>query len=153
MTLMCNPLMGHISAMYSLTTGGSSFGSRFDFNAYSYQSDLSVGCEIWRSDYSSTAKPASSPPKSSKTTEAPDLGEKQSEKPIVVHISSEDDESVEVEPVFSTFKASTSLYSKSLNFLWEGRFQEVLVSAGVGLSFASRTPEFSKLGVSFQYSS
>jgi distribution and morphology protein 10 len=49
MTLISNPLMGHISASYALrTTAASSFASRFDFNVYSYLSDLSIGCEIWR---------------------------------------------------------------------------------------------------------
>lgn len=141
MTLMCNPLMGHISAMYSLTTGESSFGSRFDFNAYSYVSELSIGCELWRSAQSST---------STSSNLSTDMIESKS-------ISSEGSDSEadvqEPAPVFSTFKASTSLRAKSLNLLWEGRFQEVLVSAGVGLSLASRTPEFSKLGVSLQYSS
>lgn len=49
MSLLCNPLMGQISTMYSLATRASSFGSRFDFNIYSYESDLSIGCELWRS--------------------------------------------------------------------------------------------------------
>lgn len=48
MTLMCNPLMGHIAAMYSLSAGQYAFGSRFEFNAYSYESDLSVGYEVFR---------------------------------------------------------------------------------------------------------
>lgn len=49
MTLMSNPLMGHISATYALrTTTASAFASRFDFNVYSYLSELSIGCEIWR---------------------------------------------------------------------------------------------------------
>lgn len=118
MTLMCNPLMGHISAMYSLTAGESSFGSRFEFNAYSYQSDLSVGCELWRSQ-----------------------------------VKNDSQISTDRAPVFSAFKASSSLHGRSLNLLWEGRFKELLVSAGFGLSFASRTPECSQIGISFQYSS
>lgn len=48
MTLMANPLMGHISSTYALrTTTASAFASRFDFNVYSYLSELSIGCEIW----------------------------------------------------------------------------------------------------------
>lgn len=111
MALMCNPLIGHISAMYSLKTNLASFGSQFEFNAYSYESDLSVGCELWRS-----------------------------EKPGEL-------------AVFRTIKTSGSLARRSLNILWEGRFKELLVSAGVGFSFASRIPECSTIGVSFQYSS
>lgn len=49
LTVLSNPLMGHISATYAVrTTALSSFASRFDFNVYSYTSDLSLGCEIWR---------------------------------------------------------------------------------------------------------
>lgn len=103
--------MGHIAAMYSLTTGDASFGSRFEFNAYSYESDLSVGCELWRS------------------------------------------QNTEISPVFGVFKASSSFHKRSLNLLWEGRFKDLLVSAGVGLSLASQVPACSKIGVSFQYSS
>jgi distribution and morphology protein 10 len=49
LTVMCNPIMGHISATYSLrTTAASAFATKYDFNVYSYVSDLSLGCEIWR---------------------------------------------------------------------------------------------------------
>lgn len=131
---MCNPLMGHISAMYSLTTGGTSFGSRFDFNGYSYVSELSIGCELWRSGETSDETSVKSNNEDEENSVKGDVEETHG-------------------PVFSSFKASTSLHAKSLKLLWEGRFKEVLVSAGVGLSFASRTPEFSQLGVSLQYSS
>lgn len=49
MSLLCNPLMGQISSTYSLSTRTLSLGSRFDFNIYSYESDLSIGWEFWRS--------------------------------------------------------------------------------------------------------
>lgn len=114
MALMCNPLMGHLAAMYSLTAGGHSFGSRIEFNVYSYESDLSVGCELWRSQ----------------------------------------EKEEETTPIFSTIKASTSLKTRSLNMLWEGRFKDLLVSTGVGLTaLPSQTLELSQLGVSIQYSS
>ncbi|RPB11732.1 hypothetical protein P167DRAFT_488807 [Morchella conica CCBAS932] len=49
MTLTLNPLMGHLSATYAIRAGTSAaFCSRFEFNMYSYESDLSVGCELWR---------------------------------------------------------------------------------------------------------
>lgn len=151
MTLMCNPLMGHISAMYSLTTGGSSFGSRFDFNVYSYESELSMGCELWRSDFSGKSMPSLL---TNITAPTPTVErEKRVGNTLIQQSTAEEEVEEEQGPVFSTFKVSTSLYAKSLNFLWEGRFKEVLVSAGVGLSFAFKTPEFSKLGVSLQYSS
>jgi len=49
MTLTLNPLMGHLSATYALLAGKSaSFASRFEFNMYSYESDIVLGCELWR---------------------------------------------------------------------------------------------------------
>uniref|UniRef100_A0A060SYQ1 Mitochondrial distribution and morphology protein 10 n=1 Tax=Blastobotrys adeninivorans TaxID=409370 RepID=A0A060SYQ1_BLAAD len=66
LTLMSNPIMGHVSASYALRTSTAlSFASRFDFNVYSYLSDLSLGCEVWKkkndapgSEYSSVLKAA-----------------------------------------------------------------------------------------------
>lgn len=49
LTILSNPLMGHLSASYAVKTAYSTFASRFDFNVYSYLSDLSLGCELWRS--------------------------------------------------------------------------------------------------------
>ncbi|KAG0125335.1 hypothetical protein HOY82DRAFT_493051 [Tuber indicum] len=49
MTLTLTPLMGSLSATYAIKAGeAASFCSRFDFNMYSYESDLSLGCEVWR---------------------------------------------------------------------------------------------------------
>ncbi|TGZ85134.1 hypothetical protein EX30DRAFT_357091 [Ascodesmis nigricans] len=48
MTVTLNPLMGHISATYAVRAGESAaFASRFEFNIYSYESDVVVGCELW----------------------------------------------------------------------------------------------------------
>ncbi|SCU96608.1 LAMI_0F07118g1_1 [Lachancea mirantina] len=49
LTLSWNPLFGHISSTYSVKTGyGTSFCSKYDFNLYSIDSNLSFGCEVWR---------------------------------------------------------------------------------------------------------
>ncbi|KAA8897765.1 mitochondrial distribution and morphology protein 10 [Sphaerosporella brunnea] len=49
MTLTLNPLMGHLSATYAVKAGKSlSLASRFEFNMYSYESDIVMGCEMWR---------------------------------------------------------------------------------------------------------
>lgn len=43
--------MGSLSATYAIKAGSSAaFCSRFDFNMYSYESDVSLGCELWRKD-------------------------------------------------------------------------------------------------------
>ncbi|KAK9477977.1 hypothetical protein V1514DRAFT_320568 [Lipomyces japonicus] len=50
-TLTCNPVTAHVSAAYAVRAAatGTAFASRLEFNGYSYESDLTVGCELWRS--------------------------------------------------------------------------------------------------------
>ena len=49
MTLTVNPLMGNLSSTYAVKAGRNlALCSRFDFNFYSYESGLKVGCELWR---------------------------------------------------------------------------------------------------------
>jgi len=49
MTLTLNPLMGHLSATYAVRAGESAaFASRFEFNMFSYESDIVLGAEVWR---------------------------------------------------------------------------------------------------------
>ncbi|KFY20433.1 hypothetical protein V493_07680, partial [Pseudogymnoascus sp. VKM F-4281 (FW-2241)] len=48
-TLTLNPLMGSFSATYAVKAGEDlALCSRFEFNAYSYESELVLGCELWR---------------------------------------------------------------------------------------------------------
>ncbi|KXS22011.1 hypothetical protein M427DRAFT_26688 [Gonapodya prolifera JEL478] len=45
-TLTLNPMMGHLSFSYTSTVAhGADVSARYDFNAYSYESDLAVGVE------------------------------------------------------------------------------------------------------------
>lgn len=49
MTLTLNPLMGNLSSTYSVRASERlALSSRFDFNVYSYESELRVGLELWR---------------------------------------------------------------------------------------------------------
>lgn len=49
MTLTLNPLMGSLSTTYSVRASRLlALSSRFDFNVYSYESELVVGMELWR---------------------------------------------------------------------------------------------------------
>lgn len=48
MTLACNPILGHVSSTYNVKTSVSStVSSRYDFNWFSYASNLSVGFELY----------------------------------------------------------------------------------------------------------
>lgn len=47
-TLSLNPLIGLLSSTYTVKTSlNSTFCSKYDFNIYSYESNLSLGCELW----------------------------------------------------------------------------------------------------------
>lgn len=51
LTFVTNPIVGTISVAYALKpTRLSAFSSRFLFNFYSYDSDLTLGCELWRNE-------------------------------------------------------------------------------------------------------
>jgi distribution and morphology protein 10 len=48
-TITINPLMGNISWSYAVMAGKyCSLASRMDFNVYSYESDWTIGLELWR---------------------------------------------------------------------------------------------------------
>lgn len=48
MTLACNPILGHVSSTYNVKTSVSStVCSKYDFNWFSYASNLSVGFELY----------------------------------------------------------------------------------------------------------
>ncbi|KZL67786.1 mitochondrial inheritance component mdm10 [Colletotrichum incanum] len=58
-TLTLNPLMGSISASYAVVAGKHcSLATRMDFNVYSYESDWSVGMELWRKNLTRNIEPA-----------------------------------------------------------------------------------------------
>ena len=51
-TLTLNPLMGSIRASYSVMAGRHcSLATMLDFNVYSYESNWSVGVELWRKEF------------------------------------------------------------------------------------------------------
>lgn len=54
MTLACNPIVGHISSTYTVRTSvASSFCSKYNFNVYSYASNLYLGFELFNSSKNS----------------------------------------------------------------------------------------------------
>ncbi|BAP70346.1 hypothetical protein KMAR_20334 [Kluyveromyces marxianus] len=48
-TLSLNPLYGHVSSTYSIKTHENlTFSTKYDFNIYSIQSNLTLGMELWK---------------------------------------------------------------------------------------------------------
>lgn len=127
MTLAANPILGHISSTYTVKTSvGSTVSSRYDFNCFSYASNLIVGFEFFRPPYGLPArKPRST----------------------AFH-------SLISDTVFgSVFKCAADLNARSIRCLWEGRCNNFLVSAGVKMGVCPETlrPEVGRIGVNFAY--
>mmetsp|Transcript_2413 Transcript_2413/g.2688 ORF Transcript_2413/g.2688 Transcript_2413/m.2688 type:complete len:475 (+) Transcript_2413:36-1460(+) len=63
MTLACNPILGHISSAYTVKTSvASTFCSKYDFNVFSYASNLSLGFEIYNYSGNNTVNTTAAPP-------------------------------------------------------------------------------------------
>lgn len=63
MTLTLNPLMGNLSSTYSVVASRAlTLSSCFDFNFYSYESELKVGMELWRKKRVSASSSSLLPP-------------------------------------------------------------------------------------------
>ena len=127
MTLTLNPLMGNLSSTYAVKASPSlALCSRFDFNVYSYESDLQLGMELWRRrrknddlDWVHTK-----------------LGTKRKE----------DD------GVAGVLKARVD-QDWGIGVLWEGRLKDLLYTCGVTVDFRHRDSPFRAVGLELQYSS
>ncbi|KAF3930588.1 hypothetical protein ABW19_dt0204549 [Dactylella cylindrospora] len=135
MTLTVNPVMGHFQASYAIKAGkGAVFCSRYDFNIYSYESDLVLGCEIWRKK-----EPAIGV---SETVNGEESLQPESF-PIKVG---------EDEPITSVLKARVT-QNFNIGLLWEGRFKQLLFSIGSNIDLKRREQPFRTVGVEIQYNS
>lgn len=133
MTLACNPLLGHISSTYSVKTSmNSTFGSRYEFNVYSYSSNLSFGCEIWKSS---------------------------GKLPWQLHKHPENSAIEAFEGLVrdmdytGVVKLSTSLNDRHVKFMWEGKLSDFLIAAGSEVYLGGQVPKVGKCGLQIQYSS
>lgn len=127
MTLTLNPLMGNISSTYAVKAGRNiALCSQFDFNFYSYESDLRLGCEVWRKK------------------EQPDTRwvEKML-RPGWKQVPAEDR---------GVLKLRWD-QNWQVGVLWEGRLREIMCSLGVSLDLQKREQIFRAVGVELQYSS
>ncbi|KAF2718119.1 hypothetical protein K431DRAFT_349019 [Polychaeton citri CBS 116435] len=128
MTLTLNPLMGNLSSTYAVKAGANlALCSRFDFNFYSYESDVVVGMELWR------------------RRQAP------ADVAWAKRLIREGWQPAS-EEVDGVLKARIDQNGRA-GILWEARIQELLVSAGAGLDFRQRDRLVGSLGVEISYSS
>jgi mitochondrial distribution and morphology protein 10 len=136
-TLTLNPLMGNLSITYAVKAGKNlSLCSKFDFNVYSYESDLVLGCELWRMK----AK-----------------AERKRERSMAAKLAWKLDEIVESpipepEEVAGVLKARVDQDWK-IGLLWEGRIKELMFTLGSSIDMKRKDQPFRALGLELQFSS
>lgn len=160
MTLACNPILGHISSTYTVKTSvASTFCSRYDFNLFSYASNLSVGFELYNTDKRHvpetkipTPGPAPTPNIINPLHNESSLAQRTYRH---VNVSDSFQEQMSLSDFTSVIKVSTSMSDRLLRLLWEGRFKDFLVSSGIRVSLNPFTNavELSRFGISFSYAS
>lgn len=131
-TLTLNPLMGNLSSSYAVKAGPNlALCTQFDFNFYSYESDVLVGFELWRKQQESDTAWARNK-----------LREGWSQQ---VEKSPEDD-------VSGVLKVRWDNKWR-LGLLWEGRLQSMLFSTGISLDLRRREQVFSQVGAELHFTS
>jgi len=132
MTMTITPLMGQISTSYAIKASPySAFCSRFDFNLYSYESELVVGCELWQRRQIPAKMAAIAQPTTFRT--AVELTDSQQEDPITGVLKAR---------IGSNF---------DLGFVWEGRFRNVVFSLGATLDLLRATGPVKNVGCELSY--
>ena len=137
MTLTLNPLMGNLSSTYSVVASPLlALSSRFDFNVYSYESELQVGTELWRR-------------KEKPSTEDLNWARSKMGQQLL------DDQPVGVDnpnDMAGCLKARVDQRAR-LGLLWEGRAKELLYSCGTIIDLRGGENMFRGFGFEVQYSS
>lgn len=128
MALTVNPLMGNLSSTYAVKAGPNvALCSRFDFNVYSYESDVVVGLELWQRQQS--------PVKVAWAADRLRHGWPRSGA-----------------NVNGVLKARMDNHGK-VGLLWECRAKELLLSLGAGFDLKQRERMVGSVGVEVSYSS
>jgi distribution and morphology protein 10 len=131
--------MGNLSSTYAVKAGSNlALCSRFDFNFYSYESGVLVGCELWRKRRNSGGKEI----EWAKRRMLEDGWSK-----AAANMAKNGDEDVT-----GVLKARVDQHWR-IGLLWEGRFKELLFSVGASLDLKRREQIFRGLGLEIQYSS
>ncbi|KAG0248151.1 Mitochondrial distribution and morphology protein 10 [Mortierella polycephala] len=156
-TQTLNPIMGHVSSSYAAQVHPDlGLCSRFDFNLYSYDSELTAGVEWWirgrkGADQEDNNATASNP--FPKTIGVPDLPSSTDSTSASLSTSPVNEYSEEKQPIVGVIKARLGVQS-GLAIMWEGRFNKLLFSLGfVGHVFSphAQAPIVKSVGLEIQY--
>ncbi|CAN3365046.1 mitochondrial distribution and morphology protein 10 [Diutina catenulata] len=179
MTVAINPILGHIQSTYTVKTSvASTFCSKYDFNIFSYASNLSLGFELFNFSGGSRSSPSGPQlPRKQKPLPAYILPGQVTQNSVILNPIQGQNDSYYINPNLidhprpqredvttafqnmvnasnfsSVFKCSTSLNDRSVKFLWEGHVKDFLMSTGVKIDFSDPgRPDVARFGVTFSY--
>ena len=154
MTLTLNPLMGNLSSTYAVKASSSlALCSRFDFNVYSYESELQLGMELWRRRRKSEDD-LEWVYRKLKTPGIGGWGESVVSKiaePAVQGLGL-GSEAKDDKDTSGVLKARVN-QDWGIGLLWEGRVKELLYTCGLVVDLRRREQIFRGVGLEVQYSS
>ncbi|KAK9453174.1 hypothetical protein V1511DRAFT_505845 [Dipodascopsis uninucleata] len=140
MTLTLNPLMGNLSTTFAVqSTKFTAFASRYDFNVYSYESNLTLGCELWKRP----ERPISSKRLRSKRRSIQNKDKEQQQ-------ATDDSSKSFVDELICKIRVSTN--SPGVRLLWEGRVKAFIFSFGTDLELVPGSG-IKSFGLELQYAS
>ncbi|EJT81156.1 mitochondrial distribution and morphology protein 10 [Gaeumannomyces tritici R3-111a-1] len=181
-TLTLAPLVGNIGATFAVMARDKcSLSTRFDFNVYSYESDWTVGMELWgtgrvaglidgtKTDEGPAAESAArkteieaSPPRKKERSFQAKLewrldddasGGGEAPSPAKSQpAASEKSDGKEKEPFSGVLKARMDQHCR-VAMLWEGRLKSLIFSLGTIVSLSQPEQSFRSIGLEIQYSS
>ncbi|KAL8857528.1 MAG: hypothetical protein Q9178_005856 [Gyalolechia marmorata] len=139
MTVTLNPLMGNLSSSYSVRAGDLlSLSSRFDFNVYSYESEVVMGMELW--------KLKDGVGRSERQAEGGDGTMERGRRTGALG------ESDDMGAIAGCLKARIDQRG-SVGLLWEGRVKELVYSCGASIDLRGGKDMITGVGLEVQYSS
>ncbi|CUS20754.1 LAQU0S01e13916g1_1 [Lachancea quebecensis] len=137
LTLSWNPLFGHVSSTYSVkTSSGATFSSKYDFNLYSIESNLSFGCDLWRRGNIKQSSPHGVKPPSGSNTNFPVSSKEENQRqpgskedsPMFYHLMAGSTSSQKlIEDLNVTFASSLQKLTKEKSTIQ--RFENSLIDA------------------------
>ena len=149
MTMTISPFMGQLSTTYAIKADpDAAFCLRFDFNIYSYESDLVIGCELWRRRPYAAAQQILAP----MTNTSPVKGNFGDDETSATNPEEAPHSQAGEDALRGVLKARWA-QSTGLSVLWEGRVKHLLFSLGANIDFRRREGVFKGVGVEVQYSS
>jgi mitochondrial distribution and morphology protein 10 len=164
-TVLLNPLMGVISASYAVVAGKRcSLATRMSFNVYSYESDWTIGMELWRKAFNLNVLEdtesfvgGDKTKRKGRSFEARlewrlDDPEPTTPPPSVLPLLTGETGGSSEEEYAGVLKARLD-QSLRIGLLWEGRVKSLLFSLGSGIDLRKPDSPFRTVGLEIQFSS